>query len=73
MASLKDKVMVLTVASRGIGEATARLLAEDGPIFILCARTAEANAETESAVEAMGAVAEPQVLMSPTQLRRWLL
>ena len=58
MASLKDKVVVLTGASRGIGAATARLLAEDGPTLILCARTVEANAETKSAVEAIGAVAE---------------
>ena len=58
MASLKDKVVVLTGASRGIGAATARLLAEDAPTLILCARTAEANAETKSEVEAIGAVAE---------------
>ena len=58
MASLKDKVVVLTGASRGIGAATARLLAEDEPTLILCARTVEANAETKSAVEAIGAVAE---------------
>ena len=58
MPSLKDKVVVLTGASRGIGAATARLLAEDGPMLILCARTVEANAETKSAVEAIGAGAE---------------
>lgn len=58
MASLKDKIIVLTGASRGIGAVTARLPAEDGPTLILCARTAEANAETKSALEAIGAVAE---------------
>jgi NAD(P)-dependent dehydrogenase (short-subunit alcohol dehydrogenase family) len=58
MATLKDKVVVLTGASRGIGAATARMLAEDRPKLILCARTAEANAETKRAVEALGATAE---------------
>jgi NAD(P)-dependent dehydrogenase (short-subunit alcohol dehydrogenase family) len=58
MASLKDKIVVLTGVSRGIGAGTALLLAEDRPTLILCARTAEANADTKSAVEAIGAVAE---------------
>jgi len=58
MASLKDKIVVLTGASRGIGAATARLLAEDQPTLILCARSAEANADTEAAVEALGARSE---------------
>ena len=58
MASLKDKIVVLTGASRGIGAAAARLMAEDGPTLILCARSPDANAETKAAVEALGATAE---------------
>ncbi|MEP4378322.1 MAG: SDR family oxidoreductase [Alphaproteobacteria bacterium] len=58
MASLKDKVIVLTGASRGIGAATARELATDGPHLVLCARSVEACNETRAAVEALGASAE---------------
>jgi len=58
MASLKDKIVVLTGASRGIGATTARLIATDQPTLILCARTADANADTQAAVEALGASAE---------------
>jgi 3-oxoacyl-[acyl-carrier protein] reductase len=58
MASLENKIVVLTGASRGIGAATARELAIEKPHLVLTARTAEACADTKAAVEATGASAE---------------
>lgn len=58
MSGLKDKIVVLTGASRGIGAATAREMAPDGPHLVLCARKAESCTETKAAVEALGASAE---------------
>jgi len=58
MSGLKDKIVVLTGASRGIGTAAAREMAPDGPHLVLCARNAESCAETKAAVEALGATAE---------------
>lgn len=58
MSGLKDKIVILTGASRGIGAAVAREMAPDGPHLILCARTAEACEETKAAVEALGATPE---------------
>ncbi|HPI32360.1 MAG TPA: SDR family NAD(P)-dependent oxidoreductase, partial [candidate division Zixibacteria bacterium] len=37
MALLTDKVAVVTGASRGVGAATARLLAAEGARVVLCA------------------------------------
>jgi len=58
MSGLKNKIVVLTGASRGIGAATALEMAPDGPHLVLCARSAEACAETKAAVETLGATAE---------------
>ena len=38
---LKDKVIIITGASSGIGEATAKLLAKEGVKVVLTARRAE--------------------------------
>jgi 3-oxoacyl-[acyl-carrier protein] reductase len=58
MSNLKDKIVILTGASRGIGAAAALEMAPDGPHLVLCARTAEACETTRAAVEALGATAE---------------
>ena len=39
MKSLKDKVIIVTGASSGIGEAMARLYAAHGAKVVLCARS----------------------------------
>lgn len=50
-----NRVIVLTGASRGIGAAAARELAEPGVTLALCARSAAGCTGTKSAVEALGA------------------
>ncbi len=69
---MKDLVVVVTGASRGIGAATARLLAEQGARVVLAARSAEALLALEAELNGRGkaALAVPTDVMDPYQLDR---
>ncbi|BCX80181.1 SDR family oxidoreductase [Campylobacter sp. 19-13652] len=54
MQKLKDKVVVITGASSGIGEATAHALASQGAKLVLAARRDERLKEIASAIKANG-------------------
>ena len=51
---LKDKVILVTGASRGIGQATAVALAKAGAQVVIHGRSEESIAETETAVSDVG-------------------
>lgn len=51
---LCGRVALVTGASRGIGEATARLLAEQGAHVVLCSRKAEDLEKVKAGIEASG-------------------
>jgi NADP-dependent 3-hydroxy acid dehydrogenase YdfG len=57
MENIKDKVVVITGASSGIGEATALLLAENGAKVVLGARRVERLETLARRIEALGGFA----------------
>lgn len=62
MSNIKNKVVVITGASSGIGEATARLLAEKGAHVVLGARRTERLAELCKELIAAGGSAQYQAV-----------
>ncbi|WP_122664747.1 SDR family oxidoreductase [Pseudomonas viridiflava] len=62
MSNIKDKVVVITGASSGIGEATARLLAEKGARVVLGARRTERLEELCKEIVAAGGSAQYQAV-----------
>ena len=54
---MKNKVVIVTGASRGIGEATAKELAAQGAKLVLAARSAKKIAEVAKDIESIGAKA----------------
>ncbi len=60
--SISGKVVLITGASSGIGEATARLLAENGAKVVLGARRVERLKQIAADIRAKGGVAELQAL-----------
>lgn len=58
MLNVDEKVVVITGASSGIGEATARLLAENGANVVLGARRIEKLEKIVGEIQASGGIAE---------------
>jgi len=71
---LKGKVAMLTGASRGLGRAMARALAEEGVRLSICARGAEALEAAARELRASGhdVFAEPADVTDSAQARRWV-
>lgn len=53
-ANIKGKVVVITGASSGLGEATARRLSEEGAVLVLAARRAERIKQLAKTIEGDG-------------------
>lgn len=60
--TLKDKVVLITGASSGIGEATAQLLAEQGALVVMGARRTERLKQLEAQIRAKGGSAHARPL-----------
>ena len=58
MLNVENKVIAITGASSGIGEATAKLLAQNGAKVILGARRTEKLAKIVAAIRSQGGIAE---------------
>ncbi|MGR6342440.1 SDR family oxidoreductase, partial [Priestia megaterium] len=61
MLNVEEKVVILTGASSGIGEATARLLANKGAKVVLAARREERLQKLKSEIEKQGGTVEYKV------------
>jgi NAD(P)-dependent dehydrogenase (short-subunit alcohol dehydrogenase family) len=67
--SIKDKVVIITGATSGIGEATAKLLATEGAVVVLAGRRQERLDQLQSDIEKAGGKA---TIVSKPWLIRWL-
>ena len=61
MSEIKDKVVIVTGASSGLGEATARRLADNGAKLMLTARREDRLKELVSKIEQSGGTAQYQI------------
>jgi len=71
---LTGKVAMVTGASRGLGRAMARALAQEGARLSICARGAEGLKAAAAEFTALGydVFAEPADITDPAQARRWV-